>query len=232
MANLETYGDLKTLINNINKRQKGDKIISKGKEFALDQVLGLIPGASNAKTAFDFIKTAISKPDTKKTNTWLDKLDIDDDMSKIIDDTVENGFMQAMASSIESEPDTKSLEDDFNMNAKMVNYLKNTYKGRTVTGIKESIMKKSEFKKLIKEQILEITIDSPKLQGQIKTDVWDDLKIKDFNRSNFNNTISLVKNKKMLNVAANTILANTFIALLNANDEQLRNAFNNLKQFK
>jgi hypothetical protein len=36
----------------------------------------------------------------------------------------------------------------------------------------------------------------------------------------------------MLNTAANTILANTFIALLNANDEQLRNAFNNLKQFK
>jgi hypothetical protein len=93
-------------------------------------------------------------------------------------------------------------------------------------------MKKSELKTLIKEQILEITIDSPKLQGQIKTDVWDDLKIKDFNRSNFNNTISLVKNKKMLNTAANTILANTFIALLNANDEQLRNAFNNLKQFK
>jgi hypothetical protein len=232
MANLETYGDLKTLINNISKQQKGDKIISKGKEFALDQVLGLIPGASNAKTAFDFIKTAISKPDTKKTNTWLDKLDIDDDMSKIIDDTVENGFMKAMANSIEAEPNTKTLEDDFNMNAKMVAYLKSTYDGRTVTGIKESIMKKSEFKKLIKEQILEITIDSPKLQGQIKTDVWDDLKIKDFNRSNFNNTISLVKNKKMLNTAANTILANTFIALLNANDEQLRNAFNNLKQFK
>ena len=49
MANLETYGDLKQLLNSINKRQKGEKIISKGKEFALDQILGLIPGASNAK---------------------------------------------------------------------------------------------------------------------------------------------------------------------------------------
>jgi len=103
MANLETYGDLKKLISGISKQQKGEKIISKGKEFALDQILGLIPGASNAKTAFDFIKTAISKPDDKKTNTWLDKLDVDDDMSKIVDDTVENGFMQAMAKSIESE---------------------------------------------------------------------------------------------------------------------------------
>ena len=177
MANLETYGDLKTLINNISKQQKGDKIISKGKEFALDQVLGLIPGASNAKTAFDFIKTAISKPDTKKTNTWLDKLDIDDDMSKIIDDTVENGFMQAMASSIEAEPNTKTLEDNFNMNAKMVDYLKNTYKGRTVTGIQEATMKKSELKKLIKEQILEVTAEDPTLQGQIKIDLFKKLGI-------------------------------------------------------
>ena len=154
MANLETYGDLKQLLNSINKRQKGEKIISKGKEFALDQILGLIPGASNAKTAFDFIKTAISKPDGKKTNTWLDKLDIDDAMSQIVDDTVENGFMQAMTKSIESEQDTKPLEDDFNMNAKMVDYLKKTYSGRTVSGIQENNMKE-RFQQLagIKEAI-------------------------------------------------------------------------------
>ena len=154
MANLETYGDLKKLINGISKQQKGEKIISKGKEFALDQILGLIPGASNAKTAFDFIKTAISKPDGKKTNTWLDKLDIDDDMSQIVDDTVENGFMQAMTKSIESEQDTKPLEDDFNMNAKMVDYLKKTYSGRTVSGIQENNMKE-RFQQLagIKEAI-------------------------------------------------------------------------------
>ena len=100
MDNLETYGDLKKLINGISKQQKGEKIISKGKEFALDQILGLIPGASNANTAFDFIKTAISKPDAKKTNTWLDKLDVDDEMSAIIDDTVENGFIDSISQDI------------------------------------------------------------------------------------------------------------------------------------
>ena len=154
MANLETYGDLKQLLNSISKRQKGEKIISKGKEFALDQILGLIPGASNAKTAFDFIKTAISKPDGKKTNTWLDKLDVDDDMSQIVDDTVENGFMQTITKSIESEQDSKPLEDDFNMNAKMVDYLKKTYSGRTVSGIQETNMKE-RFQQLagIKEAI-------------------------------------------------------------------------------
>lgn len=153
MTNLETYGDLKKLINIIKLKQKGQKIISKGKEFALDQVLGLIPGASNAKTAFDFLKTAISKPDTKKTNTWLDKLDIDDEMSAIVDDTVENGFMQAMADTIQNEPDNKSLEDDFNMNQKMVDYLRDKYEQRTITGIKEN-MKTQQLRKLIREIIL------------------------------------------------------------------------------
>ena len=152
MANLETYGDLKKLINTIKLKQKGQKIIFKGKEFVLDQVLGLIPGASNAKTAFDFIKTTISKPDTKKTGTWLDKLDIDDKMSAIIDDAVENGFMQSMADSIQNEPDNKSLEDDFNMNQKMVDYLKDKYNQRTITGIKEN-MKTQLLRQLIREEI-------------------------------------------------------------------------------
>ena len=160
MIDLKTYGDLKKLINSISTKQKGEKIISKGKEFALDQVLGLIPGASNAKTAFDFIRTAISKPDTKKTNTWLDKLDIDDDMSQIVDDTVENGFMQVMAKTIENESDSKPLENDFNMNAKMVNYLKSTYSGRTISGIKENTMNKLKLKQLVTNILKEENVSS------------------------------------------------------------------------
>ena len=160
MSELKTYGDLKKLINGVIKNQKGEKILSKGKEIAIDQVLGFIPGASNAKSLFDFIKTAISKPDGQKTDTWLDKLDVDDDMSRIVDDTVENGFMQTMAKTIEKENDTKPLELDFNMNAQMVNYLKQQYNQRTISGIQESNiynknkkMKNEVLKKLIKEEI-------------------------------------------------------------------------------
>jgi hypothetical protein len=106
------------------------------------------------------MRAAISKPDGKKTDTWLDKLDIDDDMSKIVDDTVENGFMQMMAKTIEGESDTKPLEQDFNMNAKMVDYLKTHYGGRTVAGIKENKiknkMKKLQLRQIIKEEISRI----------------------------------------------------------------------------
>ena len=125
MAELNTYGDLKKVIKSISTKQKGEKI----GQVALDTVIGLIPGAGNAKTTFDFIKAAFSKPDTKKTDTWLDKLDIDDEMSSIVDDTVENGFLQTLAKTIEGEDDNTPLESDFNMNAKMVNYLKEKYSG-------------------------------------------------------------------------------------------------------
>jgi len=147
MAELNTYGDLKKVIKAISLKQKGEKIGN----VALDTVIGLIPGADVAKTTFDFIKAAISKPDAKKTSTWLDKLDVDDKMSAIVDDTVENGFMQAMAKAIESESDTKPLESDFNMNAKMVNYLKQQYGGRHIAGIQEN--KEMDLKAYIKELV-------------------------------------------------------------------------------
>ena len=230
MAELNTYGDLKKLISGISKRQKGEKILSKGKEFALDQILGLIPGASNAKTAFDFISVAIKKPDTKKTSTWLDKLDVDDEMSAIVDDTVESGFMQSMAKSIESEPDDKPLEDDFNMNAKMVDHLKRTYDGRTVSGITENTMK-DRFQKLagIKE---EETTD-PKLQGVINTQLFKSLGVNDFDPSKFSTTINLVKQNKSLNPAANKVLADVMVAMIKTNDDSLLSKiFQNLKQIE
>jgi hypothetical protein len=74
-------------------------------------------------------------------------------MSSIVDDTVENGFMQAMADTIQNEPDNKSLEDDFNMNQKMVDYLRDKYEQRTITGIKEN-MKTQQLRKLIREIVL------------------------------------------------------------------------------
>jgi len=143
MAELNTYGDLKKVIKSISLKKKGEKIGN----VALDTVIGSIPGVGAAKSTYDFIKAAFLKPDTKKTNTWLDKLDIDDEMSSIVDDTVEDGFLKSLTQSIESEADDKPLEQDFNMNAKMVDYLKKTYGGRTVTSIKEFEMK-DRFQKL------------------------------------------------------------------------------------
>jgi hypothetical protein len=154
MAELNTYGDLKKVIKAISLKQKGEKI----GDVALGVVMGMIPGAEAAKTTFDFIKAAFKKPDTKKTSTWLDKLDIDDKMSAIVDDTVENGFLKALAATIEREADDTPLEPDFNMNAKMVDFLKQKYGGRHIAGIKENQeMKtlKEHIKSLVREMLEE-----------------------------------------------------------------------------
>jgi len=220
MANkLETYGDLKKLLNSISLKQKGEKIISKGKEFAIDQILGFIPGASNAKTTFDFIKAAMSKPDSKKTSTWLDKLDIDDETSIIVDDTVENGFMKALSNSIDKMSDDQKLEDDFNMNQKLVDYLKTQYKGRTVTGIQE--------------------IDQPKpsspekIQGSFNT---QNIKAIGMDPSKFNMVMGYLKQGKEvkdLNLAAKEMLADFLLKLLKTdNDQLLMKVFADIKRLK
>ena len=167
MAELKTYGDLKKVIKLISLKQKGEKVAG----VALDTIIGLVPGLEAARTTFDFFKAIISKPDEKKTKTWLDRLDVDDEMSAIVDDTVENGFMKTISQTIESKPDDMPLDSNFNMNAEMVNYLMKKYEGRHIAGIKESKLSR-EFMSQIKKGIeveMEHT-DDPKIALKIAMD--------------------------------------------------------------
>ena len=77
-------------------------------------------------------------------------------MSAIVDDTVENGFLKAISAAIEKKPDDEKLDQNFDMNQKMTKYLGDKYKGRTVTGLKESktIMKDFNLKKYLAENRL------------------------------------------------------------------------------
>ena len=236
MANeLKTYGDLKKAIKSVSLKQKGEKIAG----LAVDTISDFIPGLGTAKTTYDFIKAAISKPDTKKTKTWLDKLDIDDNMSKIIDDTIENGFMETIAKTIEGEPDSKPLEQDFNMNQKLVDYLKQNYQGRTITGIKENKMKTQQLRKIIREEIIHILNeednDKTEIEGNISSLVsyLKKLDIPNLDPSKINTTISLVKQNKILNTAANKILADIMIGLMKSDDTTLlNNIFTSIRNIK
>jgi hypothetical protein len=132
--NLETYGQLKLLLNAIAKGQKKGFILSKGKEIAIDIVLGAIPGAQAAKKGYDLFKGLINRPDNKKTDTWLDKLDVDDEMAAIVDDKVENGFFQFQFDTVSNKNNDEELPPGFNMNDELAKYLEKEYKQRTVTG--------------------------------------------------------------------------------------------------
>lgn len=134
---IQTYGQLKSIVNAIKTKQKTVQLWDKAKgtfvSAVVDELVGKLPGGAIAKSAFDFFRAATKKPDTVKTNTWLDKLDIDDKVLQIVDDTVENGFLEDLADRMEKEADDKKIPDDFNMNNELRDYLAREYEKRTVT---------------------------------------------------------------------------------------------------
>ena len=228
---METYGDLKRTINNVLAKKKAERV---GKA-AVGAVISAIPGLGAAKDVFDVGKALFNKPDGKKTNTWLDKLDVDDEASSIVDDTVEDTFIKDKLGQLTAEPDEKPLDPNFSMNKELIQFLKNKYKGRTLLGIKESKMKIAELKHMIKQEILaeqekaapgKLTGGTQELMKYLKR-----LDIQDFDQQKFNTTFQLVKQGKPLNVAANKILANTMIALIkNQDDSLLRTIFSKMRQ--
>lgn len=158
---IDTYGELKTLIAAITTKQKGLKIKGVVIDTIVDEIIGKLPGGPTAKKTLDFVKAAFGKPDSVKTNTWLDRLDVDDQLSAIVDDTVENRFLQDVSKRIEGQSDNTPLRQDFNMNTELVDFLKTNYKGRTVVGPQNEIkkMKKTDIRSILKEVVTSTPIE-------------------------------------------------------------------------
>ena len=133
---LKTYGDLKLALANIKKDQNLKKFKDIGGR-AFSTAIGLIPGVSLASDVIGIFKAAFNKPDGVKTNTWLDKLDVDDDASKIVDDTVENEFIKVATEKFMKEPDDNALDPNFNMDDELNNHLKSKFNSRHVGGVNE-----------------------------------------------------------------------------------------------
>jgi len=138
---LKTYGDLKLALTNIKKDQNLKKFKDVGGK-AFSAALNLLPGVGTAIDAYGVFKAAFNKPDNVKTNTWLDKLDVDDDASSIVDDTVENDFLRVASDKFMDEPDDKVLDPNFNMDDELNNHLKGKFNARHVGGVSEAVVGK------------------------------------------------------------------------------------------
>lgn len=130
---LNTFGDLKKTISGVMNKEKVKAAGGVAANLAIDQVLGLIPGASNAKSAFDFFKSIYSATDDKKTNTFLDKINVDDKYAEIVDDKVEMAFLKYLSDLFSRKPDQEPIPDDFDVNKELEIYLKNKYASRSLT---------------------------------------------------------------------------------------------------
>jgi hypothetical protein len=126
-----TIGDLRRAVHKIASSKKAGRSLNVAKDLAVGAVLGAIPGASTIKSLFDLVKPLYSQPDDKKTNTALDKLNIDDEISAIVDDTIEDNFLKDLSQSLEKLPDETPLES-VDMTQELAQYIAKKYNKRTV----------------------------------------------------------------------------------------------------
>ena len=113
---LETVGQLKRLIRIHRAKEAGKEAGKKAAEVAIGQ----IPVVSNIFSAWQGIKDAkemvgklYGAEDKFQTNTALDKLNIDDNVSKIVDDPVEVAYLNDLLNRMASEQDSDRKVVDF-----------------------------------------------------------------------------------------------------------------------
>lgn len=125
---IKTYGDLRNQLNTAIKTKKKEAL----KGFGIGLVLDALGGAIFKDTA-TFIRTMYSLPDEKKTNTVLDVfLNVDDDVSAIVDDNIENAFLQDFLEIIKNKPDNEEITS--NITQELQNYIASQFNQRTVKG--------------------------------------------------------------------------------------------------
>ena len=91
---LNTLGDLRKLVKKA-KSKKQDAIRGSGvKDAATGMLADLIPGAGTIKDLGTAAMKAYKLPDEATAQSALEFMNVDDDMSKIINDEIENKFIK------------------------------------------------------------------------------------------------------------------------------------------
>ena len=102
---IKTYGQLRNQLQTAISSKKKEAL----KGFGIGLVFDALGGSLFKDTA-TFIKTMYKLPDNKKTGTVLDVfLNVDDDVSAIVDDELENAFLQDFMDIIQSKPDDEKI---------------------------------------------------------------------------------------------------------------------------
>jgi len=135
-SQLNTIGDLKRALKLAIQAKRDGQGKGALKDFAVCALLDAIPGAGTAKGIFDLVRSTYKMPDEKKTNTALDFLNVDDEVSAIVDDTIENAFLKVLGQELEGESDERRLED-LDVTTLLQKYIAREFDKRTISGYGE-----------------------------------------------------------------------------------------------
>ena len=135
LEDVKTVGHLKALIDHVRSKKAGkeggkgmaDTVI----DIAVDEIQGMIPGFATAKNLFMAAKGVYDLDDKAKIGA-LASLNVDDDVSKVIDDAIENEFLKDWLSALSALSDDKELED-VDVTKALSNWMKKKYDNTTVT---------------------------------------------------------------------------------------------------
>ena len=132
---VQTVGDLKKMIARAIRAKRTGNMASTSLDFLKGIPLGVLgPG----KDLFDIAVAAYKLPDEKALGPGLRALNVDDEVSAIVDDQLENAFLKALDKELSSGgiPDDTPLEK-LDMTKLLSRYIANTHDSRTVTTVKK-----------------------------------------------------------------------------------------------
>ena len=134
---IETVGDLRRTILNHRQSQAGKEVGKKAVEMAIE----MTPGISNiyavwkgVTDAKEMIGKLYGAEDNVQSNTGMDKLNVDDNVSKIVDDQIEQAFLNDLLATIEKMNDNDPIPD---VNQALQNFLKNKFNQHSVEARQE-----------------------------------------------------------------------------------------------
>ena len=129
---VQTVGELKKVINSHRLAQTGKEA---GK-LAVSSFIEEVPVLGSAfrmfgvaKDSREILRKLYSAEDNFKTNTGLDKLNVDDNVSKIVDDEIENAFLKALIDMLNGMSDSDEIPD---VNVALQNFLKRKFNQHSV----------------------------------------------------------------------------------------------------
>jgi len=129
---LQTVGDLRKLIKTHRAVEAGKELGKKAAEQAIEQIpvvsniFSLWKGAQDVK---DIVGKLYGAEDSFKSSTGLDKLNVDDDVSKIVDDPIEVAFLNDLLKAMENLDDLAPIPD---VNVELQKYLADKFNSNQV----------------------------------------------------------------------------------------------------
>lgn len=129
---LNTVGDLRKTIRDYRAMAAGKEVGKKAVDMTLEQiplVNNLYSVWKGAKDAKDMLGRLYGADDKVETNTGMDKLNVDDNVSKIVDNKIEQAFLNDLLKGIEQMDDNDPIPD---VNQKLQDYLKGKFNQHSV----------------------------------------------------------------------------------------------------